>query len=122
MGKKYNFNEDKYTYYTYCNSLTGTQTVIALSTYAGKTVKGRAKCNSCDEYDIEVGKKLAAARCNAHIAKRRKANALRRYEETHRALDAAIAKADKMRAYLNDATEACTEADEKLNKILEELK
>ena len=45
--------------------------IIAISSYAGKIVKGIAKCNPRDEFDLEVGKRLAAARCNTKIAKRR---------------------------------------------------
>ena len=36
--------------------------IIAISTYAGKTVKARASCNPEDKYDEEFGKKLASAR------------------------------------------------------------
>lgn len=45
--------------------------IIAMSTFAGKTVKGVAKLNPKDEYDEEFGKRLAAARCNLKIAQKR---------------------------------------------------
>lgn len=45
--------------------------VIALSTYAGKTVRGVAKCAPGDEFDIEKGKDLATARCAYKIAQKR---------------------------------------------------
>lgn len=42
--------------------------VIALTSYAGKTVKGIAKCHPNDEFNEEIGKKIAAVRCNQKIA------------------------------------------------------
>lgn len=47
------------------------KTVVARSTFAGRTVVGIAKCMPEDEFDIEQGKKLATARCNLKIAKKR---------------------------------------------------
>ena len=49
--------------------------VIAVSTYAGKTVRGVAVCADSDTFDIEKGKRLAAARCNVKIAEKRLKNA-----------------------------------------------
>ena len=45
--------------------------VIAVSTYAGKTVRGVAICSPDDAFDLEFGKKLAAARCNEKVAAKR---------------------------------------------------
>jgi len=55
--------------------------VIALSTYAGRTVRGIAKCHPNDTFDEEYGKKLAAARCNQKIAAKRYARAHKKYDE-----------------------------------------
>ena len=67
MGKKNIYKPyDNYRYIIKNN-----KEIIALSTYAGKTVKGIAKCDPRDEFDIEKGKKLAAARCNAKVANKR---------------------------------------------------
>ena len=52
--------------------VTPNKTTIAVSSYAGKTVKGIAKLNPNDEYNEDFGKKLAAARCALKIAKKRK--------------------------------------------------
>ena len=57
--------------------------VIALSTYAGKTVRGVAKCHPNDTFDVEFGRKLAAARCNAKIAAKRMTNARNKYWVVH---------------------------------------
>lgn len=53
--------------------------VIALSSYAGRTVRGIAKCHPNDTFDVEYGKKLAAARCNEKIAIKRHKAAEKKY-------------------------------------------
>lgn len=52
-----------------------TKKVIAVSTFAGKTVRGVAKCHPNDSFDEEFGKKLAVARCNLKVAQKRQARA-----------------------------------------------
>ena len=54
---------EKYKFYT-----NGSR-VIAVSTYAGKTVRGVAVCHAGDTFSLEKGKKLAALRCAEKIAK-----------------------------------------------------
>ena len=49
----------------------GVKETVAISTYAGKTVRGVAKCDPRDEYDEELGRQLAIARCNLKVAKKR---------------------------------------------------
>ena len=60
----------KYRYYT-----NGENVVIAVASYKGRTIRGVAKCSEQDEFDLEVGKKLAAARCAMKIARERVKNA-----------------------------------------------
>lgn len=55
---KYIINEEK-------------RTVVALSTFAGEAVRGVARCAETDEFNVETGKKIAAARCSAKIAEKR---------------------------------------------------
>ena len=38
--------------------------VIAITTYAGKTVRGIAKCSPDDSFSKEKGEELAVARCD----------------------------------------------------------
>ena len=47
------------------------KTIVAFSSFAGRTVTGVARCANEDIFDIETGKKLAAARCNLKIAEKR---------------------------------------------------
>lgn len=67
----------KYRYYT-----NGKNVVVAVASYAGRTVRGVAKCSDQDEFNLETGKKLAAARCAMKIAKKRVKYA--RIEREHR--------------------------------------
>lgn len=55
--------------------------IVAVSSYAGKTVRGIAKCHPNDSFDEEFGKKLAVARCNLKVAKKRQARADRKVRE-----------------------------------------
>lgn len=55
--------------------------VIAVSTFAGKTVRGVAKCHPNDSFNEEVGTKLALARCNLKVAQKRLARANRKVRE-----------------------------------------
>ena len=59
----------KYSYFT-----NGKDTVVAVASYAGKRVRGVAKCSEMDEFNLAKGEKLAAARCNLKIAKMREKN------------------------------------------------
>ena len=96
---------EKYKYYTTNNK------VIAVSTYAGKTVRGVAKCDPRDTFDLEKGKVLAAKRCNEKVAKRRYARAQKRVKEAARDLQAAQNHYHKMLQYMNDAHDAYGQAE-----------
>ena len=50
---------NKYKYYQFKNK-NGGITIVATSSYGGKTVKGYAKCDPRDEFDIEKGKALGS--------------------------------------------------------------
>ena len=65
--------------------------VIALSTYAGKVVRGIAKCSPQDEFDVDYGMKLAAARCNLKVAQKR----LKRADKTYTAASKALRLAER---------------------------
>ena len=85
--------------------------VIAVSTYAGRTVRGVAKTDPQDTFDIETGKKLAALRCNEKVAKRRYARAQKKVKEAAQALDVAKNHYHKMLQYMNDAHDAYGQAE-----------
>lgn len=89
---------DRYRYYK-----DKTNKIIAVSSYAGKTVKGVAKCDPRDEYNEESGKKLAALRCGLKVATLREARAKKMVIEAQKKLTAAQNHYDKMSKYFTDA-------------------
>lgn len=78
--------------------------VAAASTYAGRTVKGYAKCDPTDTFDRDQGVKLAAARCNRAVAEKRMKRAEKKVAEATAALARAQKFMDDMNRYHNDAT------------------
>lgn len=105
---------EKYRYYT-----NGTK-VIAVSTYAGKTVRGVAKCAPEDEFNAELGKQIAAARCAARIAEKRYDRAGQKYDEAVEAVRRAQAHLEKMSNYFDDAQDEMNEAYERLDDLLDQ--
>ena len=80
----------------------GKAKVICVSHYAGKAVAGVAKCNiETDFFDLETGKKLAAARCDVKIMKKKLQRAISKSEQRYTEAVAAV-KASK-RADVNVA-------------------
>ena len=109
------YSLDKYRFYF------GENKVIAVSTYEGKTVRGVAKCDPRDNFDIELGKQLAAARCNQRIAQKRK---MRARKELNKALESyygAEKRVDAMNLYYSDAKLAERNAEAKIKKLLENM-
>lgn len=106
-----NFPIEKYKFYTTKN------TVIAASTYCGKTVKAVAKTDPRDEFDLEKGKNLAAARCNAKISKKRMKRAEKKVVEAQRNLDIARKHYERMANYLKDSKLEYSMAEQCVNKI-----
>ena len=110
-----NLDMNKYVFYTHNNK------VIAVSTYAGKKVKGVAKCNPEDTYDLEKGKKLAAARCNAKVAIKRRKNARAKLAEAKKLQEIAAIRVTKMEQYYLDSIEAQYQAVELIDETLKTL-
>lgn len=110
MDKRYKYATDS------------SNTVIAISTYAGKLVKGVAKCDPNDNFSYDYGRKLAKARCDAKISKKRYKNANNRLREAHGALNAAREYYNKMVEYEMDSFKAMDAAKENLANILNEAK
>ena len=77
------------------------RTIVAMSTFAGKVVTGVARCAPSDEFNIDAGKKLAAARCSVKIAEKRMKRA-----------SACRAIAAEAAAYWNDRLEQMVKYDE----------
>lgn len=115
-----NYSLDKYKFYEYKDTQ-GKKTVSAVSTYAGRTVKGYAKCDPRDGYSLDNGKKLAAARCNAKVSAKRMKRAERKMAEAQALLDQAQAHYDKMVNYFNDASREKSFAENEVDCLLKEM-
>ena len=95
-----------------------TTEILARSTYAGETVKGKAICHLNDTYDEDKGVKLAVARCAEKIAKKRKARAARLLKKAQDQLAMAQKYVADMTAYHNDAVAELAEAQTEVADIL----
>ena len=95
--------------------------VVALSTFAQKTVKGTAKCNPEDTFSLEAGKALAAARCNSKVAAKRAKWAKSKLDEAHANFEAAQEQLKLMMEYYSDALVRYDEAEREEHELLERL-
>lgn len=91
--------------------------VIAITHDCGKVVRGVAVCSPGDTFDIDYGKKLAAARANMKVAIRRKRRAESRFEKTEEMLNAAKALYKKDKSFVKDANKQYDEAVRKLTNL-----
>ena len=97
------------------------QCVVAISTYAGKTVKGYAKCHPDDTWDWEKGKALAIARCAEKIAAKRSARATRKVAEAQDILAEAIAYLNDMLDYQINSADELAIANAEVNKLISKM-
>lgn len=110
-----NFPLEKYKFY-----FTGNK-VIAVSRYANKIVRGVAICHPEDTYSVEIGKRLAAARCNEKIAAKRYARSCRKYNEAEAAWMEAGHHLDKMSDYREDSFLAMNEASQQVDLLIKQI-
>ena len=106
----------KYSYFT-----NGKNTVVAVASYAGKRVRGVAKCSDKDEFDLAKGEKLAAARCNLTIAKMREKNLQFIAQFRQRVLENVNKEYLKCANRAIEATCLRQEAEEQYKAIMDEL-
>lgn len=95
--------------------------IIALSTYAGKTVRGVAICSEHDQFDVEKGKALAAARCNEKVAAKRYERANQKLNNTLDEYNTVEDKLTQAGQYYHDAYLAYNEAAQHVDTLLKEL-
>lgn len=105
-------SKGKYKFYT-----DGANKIVAVSSYAGKTVRGVAKCNPQDTFDETAGQSLAVARCAMKIAEKRYARAQKEYNKAVAAMQAAQARFDKICIYLKDSAQEVSDAKAHLNDV-----
>lgn len=94
--------------------------IAAVSSFAGKPVKGYADCHPNDEFDREYGYALAAARCAEKIAAKRCNRAYNKVDEAKALVNAAMAHLQKMMQYEADAEASYNIASYDLAAILSE--
>lgn len=104
---------DKYTFYV--NEEAGI--IVALSTFAKKPVRGKAKCDPRDDFNLSDGMVIAAARCNERVAEKRARNAEARFAAAAKALEEAQKEYEKMKKYREDSIIKLNEAKEELEEI-----
>ena len=114
------YSLDKYKFYQYKDK-NAKDTVAAVSTYAGRTVKGYAKCDPKDQFSIEKGKELAAARCNAKIATKRVKRASAQYMEAQKQLADARRFMVRMTEYYTDAVDQLDEANTAIADLMKSM-
>ena len=110
-----NYPLDKYKFITAGNR------VIAITTYAGKRVRGVAVCSKDDNFSLEKGKELAAARCALKVAQKRYKRASRKLGEAENACANADSYYDRMICYYEDSFNEVDEARYNLENLLESL-
>ena len=103
----------RYKYYT-----DGENKVVAVSSYAGKTVRGVAKCDPRDSFNEADGKMLAEARCALKVAEKRHARAQREYDKANTAMKKAKERLDKMSTYVTDSYQEQKMAEKNLETIM----
>lgn len=108
---------EKYTYYIAEKQ----KQVVAVSSYAGRIVRAVAKCDPRDEFSIETGKKLAAARCNLKVAAKRAKRANSKLQEAWADVRKANAHKCNMVDYVTDAEAALAQAKAELADIEQSL-
>ena len=91
--------------------------VIALTSYAGKTVKGVAVCSEHDEFDVETGKRLAAARANV----KRKARAEKKLAYFDKIIEDVEREYHELEGYAYDAGERWENAIDELAGVLNDV-
>ena len=116
-----NYPLGKYSYFRHPKA-DGSIEIIAMSTYAGKVVKGRAKCHPNDNYNYELGKRIAAARCGLKIAEKRMKRADNCCVEAVDELAKANKKVSDMINYYTDSVDEFLAAQNNLNDLLKEVK
>lgn len=94
---------------------------IAVSTYAGKPVRGTAVCSEDDDFDFAKGKELAAARCAVRIAQKRVDRAHGKVSEAYAALKTAQKYYDDMLDYMADAECELEDAEIELTELYTDM-
>lgn len=92
--------------------------IICVSHYAGKCVRGVAKCSDEDAFDEHYGETLARARCDINVAKKRMRRAHSKFVEAANALASAKKQYEKMTEYYYNSCDALEASEDFLNDLI----
>ena len=95
--------------------------VVAVSSFAGHRVRATAKCDPRDKFDLEKGKRLAAARCNLKVAEKRRKHAHKQYLDLMREYQELAERVHSKRKYFSDSCLKESEAIFALEKTIKEM-
>lgn len=96
-------------------------TTIAVSSFAGRTVKATAKLDPRDTFNPEMGKAIAGARCRVKIADKRVKRAEQKFSEATRAVSDSFTKYNKAQDYYESALDELSAAKDSYIEIMEEV-
>ena len=85
-------------------------TVVCTTFYKGRTIRGIAKCDPEDDFNLEVGKKLAYLRCRQKFA-------IKKCERAHKVCDDAFVAVAQAQNNLYRACEFVEDAEMQLEDI-----
>lgn len=94
--------------------------VVAVSTYAGRTVRGMAKCHPDDQMDYDKGVNLAKARCHMKIAAKRRKRSEKKMLEAYKQVTEAVAYYNRMVDYNKDSIEDFLAAENEVAALIAE--
>ena len=100
---------------------TKSSVVVALSTFAGRPVKGVAKCMEGDPFSLEKGKELAAARCDYKVCVKRAKKAKKEYDEVVKKFDALYAKCKQVSSYYSDTLNEAIASNARLDALYQSM-
>ena len=106
----------KYSYFT-----NNKDVVVAVTTYHQKKVRGIAKCNPEDVFDLEKGKKLAKARCDAKVADLKVKRMIKLSNIFNEGMISDWEKSKKFHNYAVSAMEERRKAEKEIQEILKGL-
>lgn len=95
---------------------------IVTSTFAGRTVRGVAKCAPGDDFDAQTGAALAQYRCDVKVAEKRTQRAIDKIDVLAQKLDALIKEYDDAKDYYDNAQRELVLSRIKLQDYIEQLK
>lgn len=97
------------------------RSIICTTYYKGKIIKGIAKCDPNDDFDLETGRRLAYLRCKKKFLKRKYARAIETYSEAYSAFIKAEKYKDKTADFLIDVKSDFADAKKELAQFEVEL-